>query len=108
MSIRILENVCAELKDCNAITSIREFCVSWLAKDESYMRVLRHHKAQPSADALANCASKLAYYAYYLGKSEEPEHQEWVKRFNELREQCLHAMDQQARIKWMTPERMGL
>jgi hypothetical protein len=72
------------------------------------MRVLRHHKAQPSADALANCASKLAYYAYYLGKSEEPEHQEWVKRFNELREQCLHAMDQQARIKWMTPERMGL
>jgi hypothetical protein len=108
MSIRILENVCAELKDCNAITSNREFCVSWLAKDESCMRVLRHHKAQPSADALANCASKLAYYAYYLGKSEEPEHQEWVKRFNELREQCLHAMDQQARIKCMTPERMGL
>jgi hypothetical protein len=52
MSIRILENVCAELKECNAITSNREFCVSWLAKDESYLRVLRHHQTQPSADAL--------------------------------------------------------
>jgi hypothetical protein len=108
MSIRILENVCAELKACNVITSNREFCVSWLAKDASYMRVLRHHKAQPSADALANCASKLGYYAYHFGKSENPAHQEWVKRFKELRDQCLHAMDQQAKIKWMTPERMSL
>jgi hypothetical protein len=108
MSIRILENVCAELKDCNAITSNREFCVSWLAKDASYLRVLRHHKSEPSADALANCASKLGYYAYHFGKSEKPEHQEWVKRFKELRDQCLNAMDQQARIKWMTPQRMSL
>jgi hypothetical protein len=108
MSIRVLENVCAELKACNAINSNREFCVSWLAKDESYMRVLRHHKAQPSADALANCASKLAYYSYHLGKSKKPEHQEWVKLFKELRGLCQEAMDQQAKIRWMTPERMGL
>jgi hypothetical protein len=108
MSIRVLETVCAELKECKAITSKREFCVSWLAKDESYLRVLRHHQALPSADALANCASKLAYYSYHLGKSKKPEHQEWVKRFEELRGQCLHAMDQQAKTKWMTPERMGL
>ena len=108
MSIRVLETVCAELKECNAITSNREFCVSWLAKDESYMRVLRHHQTPPSADALANCASKLAYYAHHLGKSDKPDHQRWVTRFEELRGQCLQAMDAQARTKWMTPERMGL
>ena len=108
MSIQVLETVCAELKKCNAITSNREFCVSWLAKDESYLRVLRHHQTQPSADAFAICASKLGYYALHLGKSEKPEHQKWVARFEELRGQCLHAMEQQAKTKWMTPERMGL
>lgn len=108
MSIRVLETVCAELKACNAITSNKEFCISWLAKDESYMRVLRHHQTQPSADALAICASKLAYYALHLGKSDKLEHQEWVERFEDLRSQCLQAMDEQARTKWMTPERMGL
>jgi hypothetical protein len=51
MSTTVLKTVCDELKACNVITSNREFCVSWLAKDASYMRVLRHHKAQPSADA---------------------------------------------------------
>jgi hypothetical protein len=70
--------------------------------------VLRHHKSEPSADALANCASKLGYYAYHFGKSENPAHAEWVTRFEELRGQCLHAMDQQAKTKWMTPERMSL
>jgi hypothetical protein len=108
MSIRVLETVCAELKACNAITSNREFCISWLAKDESYLRVLRHHQTQPSADALAICASKLGYYALHLGKSDKPEHEQWVARFEELRALCLKAMEQQAKSKWMTPERMGL
>ena len=108
MSIRGLETGCAELKECNAITSNREFCVSWLAKDESYLRVLRHHQTQPSADALANCASKLAYYSHHLAKSKKPEREQWVARFEELRSMCLTAMDQQAKTKWMTPERMGL
>lgn len=108
MSRQVLENVCCELRACNAITSNREFCISWLAKDESYLRVLRHHQTQPSADALAICASKLGYYAIHLGKSEKPEHQQWVMRFEELRFQCLQAIDQQAKTKWMTPERMKL
>jgi len=108
MSRQILENVCRELKACNAITSNREFCVSWLAKDESYLRVLRHHQTQPSADALAICASKLGYYAHHLSKSTKPDSQLWVARFEDLRSECLQAMDQQAKTKWMTPERMGL
>ena len=59
MSIQVLKTVCDELKACDVIASNREFCVSWLAKDASYLCVLRHHKSEPSADALANYASKL-------------------------------------------------
>lgn len=108
MSILVLETVCRELEACNAINSNREFCESWLAKDESYLRVLRHHRTAPSADALAVCASKLGYYVRHLGNSEKPLHQQWVVRFEKLRGMCLQAMDQQAKGKWMTPERMGL
>jgi len=108
MSIQVLETVCAELKACNAITSNREFCESWLAKDQSYLRVLRFHRTEASADALAICASKLGYYAHNLSKSDKPEHQKWVERFEQLRSMCLQAMEQQAKTKWMTPERMGL
>ena len=108
MSIRVLETVCAELKACNAITSNREFCESWLAKDASYLRVLRFHRTEASADALANCASKLGYYVQHLSASTNPTHQQMVERFGKLRSECLQAMDAQARAKWMTPERMGL
>ena len=72
------------------------------------LRVLRFHRTEASADALAICASKLGYYAHNLSKSDKPEHQKWVERFEQLRSMCLQAMEQQAKTKWMTPERMGL
>lgn len=108
MSLKVLEIVCEELKRYEAISSTREFCESWLAKDESYLRVLRFHKTDPSADALATLSSKLGYYAAHFGKSTRPEHADWAKRFAELREFCQDALEEQARLKWMTPERMGV
>lgn len=108
MSLQILEQVRDELKDCNAVTSNREFCERWLAKDESYLRVLKFHNIDASADALATCASKLAYYVYHLSKSSNTDHQEWAVRFQRLRELCQTTLEQQARSKWMTPKRMGL
>lgn len=108
MSIQVLETVRRELKACGAITSNQEFCAGWLAKDESYLRVLRFHKTEPSADALAICASKLGYYVQHLRHSAAPLHQEWVLRFERLHRLCLQAMEDQARTKWMTPERMGI
>lgn len=108
MSIQVLEQVRDELKACNAISSNREFCESWLARDESYLRVLRFHKIGPSTDALATCASKLRYYVYHLGKSDTEQHQEWAVRFEQLHELCQEAVDRQARTKWMTAKRMGL
>lgn len=107
MSIRVLEAVCAELKACSAVGSTREFCESWLAKDESYLRVLRFHQADPSADALVTLVSKLGYYAEHFGRSDRPDHADWAQRFGQLRDICQKTLERQARAKWMTPERMG-
>lgn len=108
MSLHLLENICDELKACKAVSSTREFCESWLAKDESYMRVLRFHSAAPSAGALATLASKLGYYAHHFGKSDKAGYTVLAERLEKLRTLCQEAIEQQARTKWMTPERMGL
>ena len=99
MSIRILEEICADLKACDAVGSTREFCESWLAKDESYLRVLRFHHAAPSADALATLASKLGYYAEHFGRSPKQDYVDLAGRFEKLRGLCQQAMEKQARAK---------
>ena len=107
MSIGILEAVRDELIACEAVGSGRVFCESWLAKDASYIRVLKFHNKDPSADAFPTCASKLGYYVRHLSTSDQLEHQDWAKRFVRLQRLCHQAMDQQARKRWMTQQRMG-
>lgn len=108
MTLQVLETVRDRLIACEAVRSNREFCVSWLAKDESYIRVLRYHNSRPSADAFANCASKLAYYAKHMRCSKHARYHEWAEEFDQLRELCEGALYDAARAKWMTPQRMGL
>ena len=108
MSLRVLEDIRDELQGCAAVSSTSEFCRSWLAKDESYLRVLRYHGTAPSADAFATCASKLGYYAKHLQNSDDPKHKEWVELFQRLRALCVLTMEAQAKAKWMTARRMGL
>ncbi len=106
MSIQVIQQIRDELIACAAVSSTAEFCRSWLAKDESYMRVLRYHQQPASADALATCASKLGYYQKYLSLSQKSEHQALSETFQRLRALCVVTMEDQARAKWMTPERM--
>ena len=108
MAQQTLEQVSVELKSMNIIASNREFCTAWLAKDPSYLRVLRFHNRTPSADALATCASKLGYYAQHLAKSPSAQNRTMAVKFSELRALCLAELDQVSRSKWMTAERMGL
>jgi len=108
MARKILEQVSLELKALNIISSNREFCTSWLAKDPSYMRGLRFRDLPPSADALATCASKLGYYADHLAKSPNTDNHHLAIKFTDLHVMCLAELEQQARAKWMTVERMGL
>lgn len=106
MSVSVLQKIRDELAACNAISSTREFCESWLAKDESYLRVLKFHAADASADALSVCSSKLGFYARRLAGSDKPEHETLMRKFMELRALCEATIERQARAKWMTPMRM--
>jgi hypothetical protein len=108
MSRQILEQVRDRLIDWDVVSTNKEFCESWLAKDESYMRGLRFRDLHPSADALATCASKLGYYAHHLGQSSISEQMIMAQDFLDLSLLCQQAVYSQARLKWMTPERMGL
>ena len=108
MSRQILEQIRDELVSCGVVSSNREFCESWLARDASYIRGLKFRNLEPSAATLATCASKLGYYAHHIAKSDKPEHRDWYKRFTALQGLCEQAIEQQARAQWMTSERMGL
>ena len=59
MSIGILEAVRDELIACEAVGSGRVFCESWLAKDASYIRVLKFHNKDPSCSVPASGGSDL-------------------------------------------------
>lgn len=108
MSLQVIQHIRDELMACEVVSSNAEFCRSWLAKDESYLRVLRFHKQPASADALATCASKLAYYQSLLSRSKNVEHSRLAETFQRLRALCVVTMEEQARAKWMTPDRMGV
>ena len=60
MSIGILEAVRDELIACEAVGSGRVFCESWLAKDASYIRVLKFHNKDPSCLVPASGGSDLS------------------------------------------------
>ena len=90
----------------------REFFIPKAAQESSVYGTefeiqLRNNNKDPSADAFATCASKLGYYVRHLSTSDQLEHQDWAKRFVRLQRLCHQAMDQQARKRWMTPQRMG-
>ena len=107
MTKMVLEEIKRELMAANAVKGEEEFCVGWLGKNASYMRTLRFQNLQPSADALAICASKLNYYKTKLECSSEARHRAWAERFAALHEKCAAALNEQAEAKWRVAERMG-
>lgn len=100
MAQSILEQVRATLRDANIIKTDKEFCEVWLGKSECYLRSLRFNDIPPSADALANCASRLAWVTNELRARDAVKHLHWIDRLNALRLDCYLAMDQQAMRKW--------
>lgn len=107
MTKMVLEEIKQELMTANAVKGEEEFCVGWLGKNASYMRTLRFQNLQPSADALAVCASKLDYYTQRLEHSSDAKHKQWAQRFEVLHHKCVTALNEQARTKWQAAERMG-
>jgi hypothetical protein len=112
MTKTVLDEIKQALMVANAVQGEQEFCVAlrcvaWLGKNASYMRVLRFQQLQPSADALAVCASKLNYYTQRLERSSDSKHKQWAQRFAVLHSKCTTALNEQARTKWQAAERMG-
>ena len=107
MTKNVLDEIKQELIAAKAVRGEQEFCVGWLGKNASYMRTLRFQNLQPSADALAICASKLNYYRAKLECSSEARHRVWAERFAVLHEKCTVALNEQAEAKWRVAERMG-
>ena len=107
MQNTVLDEIKQALMAANVVQGEQEFCVAWLGKNASYMRVLRFQQLQPSADALAVCASKLNYYTQRLEGSSDDKHKHWAQRFAVLHSKCTTALNEKARIKWQTAERMG-
>ena len=107
MTKNVLDEIKQELIAAKAVRGEQEFCVGWLGKNASYMRTLRFQKLQPSADALAICASKLHYYTQRLERSSDSKHKQWAQRFAVLHSKCTTALNEQARTKWQAAERMG-
>ena len=107
MKKTVLDEIKQALMAANAVQGEQEFCVAWLGKNASYMRVLRFQQLQPSADALAVCASKLNYYKQRLESSSDIKHKQWAERFAALHSKCTTALNEQARTKWQAAERMG-
>ena len=79
MTKTVLDEIKHALMAANAVDGEQEFCVAWLGKNASYMRVLRFQQLQPSADALAVCASKLNYYTQRLERSSDRKHKQWAQ-----------------------------
>ena len=107
MTKMVLDEIKHVLMAANVVQGEQEFCVAWLGKNVSYIRVLRFQQLQPSADALAVCASKLNYYKQRLEGSSDIKHKQWAERFAILHSKCTKALNEQARTKWQAAERMG-
>lgn len=107
MTKTVLDEIKNALMAANIVRGEQEFCVAWLGKNASYMRVLRFQQLQPSADALAVCASKLNHYMQRLERSSDGNHKQWAQRFAVLHRKCITTLNKQARTKWQAAERMS-
>ena len=107
MSTQLLEHLRDRLIEYGAVKNTPEFCRAWLGRSEGYIRVLRYHSTDASIEALVICANKLGYYADQLRGSDDPQHQLWCHRFDELQVLCELEIERQSQAKWRTPERMA-
>jgi hypothetical protein len=102
MTKQLLDTVCDTLKAANLVSGEQELCVRWLAKSECYMRTLRFHGAEPSAEALATLGSKLGYYATELARLGDDTSAHWSSVLNQLRAQTQAALERRVRARWQS------
>ena len=96
----IIVNICNQVIAEGLAENEQDFCMRWLCRGEGYMRTLRFRDLQPSADALAVCANKLAFYAEALSESDRPYSQATGRNLRELQLICEDTIRQAAQRQW--------
>jgi len=96
----IIENICNLVIAEGLAENEQDFCERWLCRGEGYLRTLRFRKLQPSAAALAVCASKLGFYADAFIASDRPQTQHTGRALKGLQQLCEQELNTGARLKW--------
>lgn len=68
----MIETVFAELKRDGLVKSSNQFSSDWLGMEKSYLRCLRAKQREPSAKAIATCATRLQSVARTLRDTNKP------------------------------------
>ena len=85
----MIETIYEELKEIGAVKSSNDFSKQWLGMEKSYLRCLRSKSRQPSAKALANCASRLKRTVEVLTSCDKKQAELLGQRLARLADGCL-------------------
>jgi hypothetical protein len=88
----MIETVYEELKRLGAVSSCDQFSSEWLGMEKSYMRVLRAKGREPSAKAVARCASRLKQDSRRLISMDKNGYRTAARRLDQLAEHCIAEM----------------
>lgn len=95
-----IENVKSKLIEQKLTSSEEDFCRNWLARNRSYLRVLRCKRLEPSMSTLLICADRLGYYAQ---RCEDSKHVGFLgvrDLLRQLEAECKVAAAADARGRW--------
>lgn len=88
----MIETIYEELKAIGAVRSSNDFSKQWLGMEKSYLRCLRAKSRQPSAKALANCASRLKRTVAVLSASDKKPSASLCHRLSRLADGCVSTL----------------
>ena len=88
----MIETIYQELKRLGAVRNCDQFSREWLGMEKSYLRVLRAKGREPSAKAIARCASRLKRDSQHLTRVDKKGYQSAAGRLDQLAERCIAEM----------------
>ena len=88
----MIEMIFEELREIGAVKSSNDFSSQWLGMEKSYLRCLRAKSRQPSAKALANCASRLKRTVEVLTSSDDRRAEVLGERLGRLANGCVEEL----------------
>ncbi len=88
----MIETIYEELKRLGAVRNCDQFSSDWLGMEKSYLRVLRAKGREPSAKAIARCASRLKRDSQHLISIDKRGYKSAAQRLDQLADRCIAEM----------------